>query len=310
MLIRVAENLYWIGRYIERTEHISRFQKVQFYSTMDSVMSRNKDFALRSILFMSGTEFDLHQPLNENEVWKKVIFDANNPNSIFNVIKSARENARSIKNSISSELWESINKLYLHCKNLDSFAFTSSDIHTFSEDIASHIAVIKSNVTNTMMHHDNWHFLSLGIFVERGLQVLRIMKNKISDWVILSDNGVNTALMQYQWTILLKSLECFDVHNNYYRGLRSKQSIFKLILSNGLFPRSIKYTGDKIHFHLTNISVKPDHYTQGMEFIDASLKQCLDFKNYEDEEEVVSQVSEAYDCISDIHTQIKEMYFK
>jgi uncharacterized alpha-E superfamily protein len=310
MLIRVAENLYWIGRYIERSEHISRFMKVQFYSTMDSVMSRNKDFALRSILFMSGAEFEMHQPLNENEVWKKVIFDANNSNSIFNVIKSARENARSIKNSISSELWEAINKLYLYCKNLDSFVFTSSDIHTFTEDIASHIAVIKSNVTNSMMHLDNWHFLSLGIFIERGLQVLRIMNNKISDWVILSDNGVNTALMQYQWTILLKSLECFDVHNNYYRGQRSRESIFKLILSNGLFPRSIKYTSNKIHFHLNNISVRTDNYPQVMERIDESLNHCLDFNNFEDEEQVVSQITQAYECISAIHSEIKEMYFR
>lgn len=309
MLARVAENLYWIGRYIERCEHSSRYLKVEYYSTMDSPMAKNKDFALRSILFTAGAEFETTNPLNENEVWQKVIFDVNNPNSIFNIIKYARENARSIKNNISSELWESINKLFLYCKNLESFTFTSSDLHSFSEAIASHIAVIKSNITNTMLHNDAWHFLSLGIFIERALQVLRILRSKISDWVILSDNGVNTALMQYQWTILLKSLECFDIHNLYYRGQRSRDGIFKIILANEIFPRSIMYTGQKIYDHLLKISVRPKDYLLTMDNINNSLGECLSFSAFEDEEKVVEHISDTYNCISQIHYDIKKLYF-
>ena len=115
--------------------------------------------------------------------------------------------------------------------------------------------------------------------------------------------------MQYQWTILLKSLECFDVHNKYYRGLRSKETIFKLILSNELFPRSVKYTGDKIYYHLLNIDVKPVNHQSYLDNVKNILDSCLNFQEFEDEEQVVSQISDAHDCISEIHDTIKQMYF-
>ena len=100
MLARVAESLYWIGRNIERVEHCTRYLKVQYFSTLEAPMLQNKDFTFRSILFMSGADFEPQNMLPENEVWRKVIFDAGNPNSIFSIVKYAMENARSIRNAI------------------------------------------------------------------------------------------------------------------------------------------------------------------------------------------------------------------
>lgn len=310
MLARVAESLYWIGRDIERSEHCSRYLKVQFFSTLDAPMSQNKDFTLRSILFMSGSDFNTESKLTSKEVWQKVIFDPNNINSLMSIAYNARENARSIRNSISTELWESINKWYLYNKSIDPITFNSSQIFSYSEQLNTYVALAKSNVYNTLLHNDIWNFICLGIYLERSLQVLRILRSKISDSIILSNNGANFSLLQYQWTTLLKSLESFDVHKGQYKGHLSKESIFELILNNEKFPRSLKYSNKKILQHFSQISIQPPAFGQAFSKFETDIEQCGDFMNLSNEENVVSSIIEMQNCLSNFHFEIEKLYFQ
>ncbi len=310
MLARVAESLYWIGRDIERSEHCSRYLKVQFFSTLDAPMSQNKDFTLRSILFMSGSDFNTDSPLAAKEVWQKVIFDSNNSSSLNSIAQNARENARSIRNSISTELWESINKWFLFSKSMDAESFNSSKIFSYTEQMNTHIALVKSNIYNTLLHNDIWNFICLGIYVERSLQVLRILRSKISDSIILSNNGANYPLLQYQWTTLLKSLESFDVHKGQYKGHLSKETIFELILTNEKFPRSLKYSLNKVLLHLTKISIKPASFDDVFSQFETEIKECTVFENSSDEDEVINSIAEIHDCISNFHFKIEKLYFQ
>ncbi|MEL7119441.1 MAG: alpha-E domain-containing protein [Bacteroidota bacterium] len=310
MLARVAESLYWMGRNIERVEHCSRFLKVQYYSTLDAPMSQNKDFTLRSILFMSGAEMDFKTPINENYILFRVILDPNNTNSLFSLIKNVRENARSIRNNLSSELWEAINKCFLYLKDLTKTAFTSSHISTFSDNISIHIALIKSSIATTLLHNDIWGFINLGMYLERSLQVLRILRSKISDSIILSNNGVNKPLLQYQWTTLLKSLEAFDVYRYQYRGILSKETIFELVLEKDSFSRSLKYSIQKVKNHISRISVRPDSYQSVMDKFEQTMRDCIHFSDYTEDEDVLQKIREASECLSDLHYDIEELYFK
>ncbi|HMQ46416.1 MAG TPA: alpha-E domain-containing protein [Saprospiraceae bacterium] len=310
MLARVAESLYWMGRSLERVEHCSRYLKVQYYSTLDAPMSQNKDFTLRSILFMSGSNLDVYVPIHENYVWQKVISDPNNPNSLFQLSHNARENARSIRNSISSELWEAINKWYLYIRDLEINTFNSSDIFSFAENATIHLAIIKSAIATTLLHNDVWSFINLGIYLERSMQVLRIVRSKLSDSIILSNNGANIPLLQYQWTTLLKSLEAFDVYKNQNRGVLSREAIFALVLDNGLFPRSLKYSSKKVRSHLAQISVRPVEYEAVIEIFEDKMNNCLNFSDYSNEEEVLSRISEAIECLSNFHYDIQQLYFQ
>ncbi len=309
MLARVAESLYWMGRNLERVEHCSRFLKVQYYSTLDAPMSQNKDFTLRSILFMSGSEMDFQAPVHENYVWFKVILDPNNSNSLFSLTKNARENARSIRNNISSELWESINKLYLYLKSLNQKNFTASHISSFTENITIYMALIKSAIATTLLHNDIWGFISIGMYLERSLQVLRILRSKISDSIILSNNGVNKPLLQYQWTTLLKSVEAFDVYRYQYRGILSKETIFELILENEAFPRSLKYSVKKFRNHIANISVRPTAYEVAMGKIEQTIQDCIQFEDFTKEDDVLQKITEASECLSDLHYDVQNLYF-
>lgn len=309
MLARVADSLYWIGRNLERAEHCSRFLKVQYFSTLDTPMIRNKDFTLRSIMFMAGTNFQSQGELIEKEVWRNVIFDINNPSSIFSVIKNARENARSIRNSISTELWESINKLYLYCSNFNEATFSSSKLFHLSEEMRTQIAMIKSTIRNTILHDNAYHFITLGVFMERTAQVLRIVKGKISDWSILSDNGENTALISYQWTILLKSIEGYDIYNKLHPGKKSRENIFRLIFNNQLFPRSVAYSLNNVRRGLNLIDVRPSEWEGFIQDFDEALEVIQSFDDFADEDAVLMHVNVALDKISKIHNDLTNMYF-
>ena len=310
MLARVAESVYWLGRNLERCENYSRYYKVHFFSSLEAPMIENKDFVLRSILFMSGSAFDEDQKLSEPAVWERVLFDLNNPNSLLSLIKGTRENARSVKNSLSAEVWESINKLYHYCNNKRMSAFSMRHVADFSDDISDHIAIIKSSIANTLLHDDVWNFINIGCHQERALQVLRIVRNKMSDWTILSDNGANNAILIYQWTILLRSLKAFDIYKNYYRGKKSAESIYKLILGNDLFPRSVSYSCERIRKSLVKISAKPESYLVVQEKVIDIMDAHFAFQNFEDEDAVIQHIEDVYSDISNIHKNISKLYFK
>ncbi|MEM6321518.1 MAG: alpha-E domain-containing protein [Bacteroidota bacterium] len=310
MLARVAESLYWIGRNVERCEHCSRYMKVQFFSTLEAPMSQNKDFTMRSILFMSGAVYQSQTNLDESEVWQKVIFDPNNPNSLLNLVRNARENARGIRNTISDEFWKAINQWYLETQGLKPEKFSSDNIFLFAEMMHRHIVLVKSRLHHTFLHDDAWSFISLGLYVERVLQILRIIRSKISDSIILSDNGVNRPILQYQWTTLLMCLEGFDIYKKKYPGARSRRAIFELLLNNSAFPRSLKYTSLKLKKHLSAISVHPEGHQALKDEFDRIVAECLDFDEPENEEEVIQLVDNAYNYISKFHFDIEQLYFQ
>lgn len=311
MLRRVAENLYWMGRNLERSEFYVRFLKVQFYSTLDAPMSQNKDFALRSIVFMSGAPSSQEGALVENDVLHQVLFDPNNPNSTSQLVYLARENTRSIKNSISSELWQSINKWYLFVKSYSQRPFASVDIFNFTQLMTSHVAMIKSNLADTILHDDHWHFINMGIFMERTTQVLRILRSKMSDAAILSDNGANKALLFYQWTILLKSLEAFDVYRVSNRGKpMNSERIFTLILSNPLFPRSTRFTTNYFYKHLSGLSLTSPDFQEVQRNYMASMQLFESFKDFSNDDLVVEHIDDMYGWIANVHEQINQMCFR
>ena len=310
MLARIAESCYWIGRHIERCEHSSRYMKTQYFSTLNAPMSQNKDFALRSILFMSGGSFQIQGDLQENTVWQKVIFDPNNADSLLSLVKNIRESARGIRNVLSEEFWEAINKWYLDTQNLEAQNFSSDGFFPLIEKMNDHIVSIKWSLHHTFLRDDVWNFISLGIYMERAVQVLRIIRSKISDSIILSNNGENQALLQYQWTTLLMSLEAFSIHNKKNMGVRSRKSIFEILLGHGGFPRSLQYTALKINRHLNGISVHPPGHQQVKMDFERLMNDCLDFDDFSDQDKVINLIDKAYNCISDFHFEIEQLYFK
>ncbi|MEL6276199.1 MAG: alpha-E domain-containing protein, partial [Bacteroidota bacterium] len=134
MLARIADSLYWTGRYIERSEHLARYLRVQYFSILDAPMLQSKEFTLQSILNMYGCEWETDKPVRETDVLRLVGMDYETTLSLRSTIRSARENARSLRHVISTELWESINSFYVFSDQMDPNYFATRGLHEFTTE--------------------------------------------------------------------------------------------------------------------------------------------------------------------------------
>lgn len=262
MLSRIANSLFWMGRYLERTEHLARYAKVHYFSALDAPQTQNKEELLESILIYAGLDklyYKDYDKLNELNVLFYVLLDVKNPFSIVNNINYARENARGARDTITSELWESINKLY-HFTNEFAFKpFKSTHTFDFTSPVMESSAEIKGLIDNTMVHDHAWNLVSLGLHLERAIQIMRIISSKLDDINKIEGNEVSKAIENYQWPILLKSSESFDMCNRYYKATPSRTNSLEFLILNPQFPKSILFNVCKAYEHLeTLIKVSKD----------------------------------------------------
>jgi len=310
MLVRVAESLYWIGRYIERAECLNRYLRVHYFSTLDANMYENKDFVLRSILYMFQTEWSLKHGLSETDIYKEVLCNSANPLSIASMVCATRENARGIRNNISTELWETINKWYFFVKEEQQAPFNVGKIFPCSSQHRTYLSLIRSDIHNTLLQDNVWHFIMLGILVERLQQIIKMLKSKISDYTILSENGRNESLLLFQYIVLLKCVEAYDLHTAQNRGrMMSLSSIFELILTNGLFPRSLNFIVNNCQFHFQRIIGKPIDDESIEKSFTLIIEKINKFTRSDDEESILKLLDEVDEWSVNIHTKISELFF-
>lgn len=311
MLVRVANNLYWMGRYIERAECLNRYLRVHYYSTLDANMYENKDFVLRSILYMSQTEWSTNTNLSEPEIYRETLLNTTNPSSVGSMVVKTRENARSIRNTISTELWETINKWYFYVKQEQEKPFSVVSIFPTTDHNRNFISFIRSDIYNTLLRDNVWHFIMLGMLVERLQQVIKILKSKISDYNILSENGLNESLLLFQYIVLLRCVEAYDLHTSQNRGqIMSLSSIFELVLTNDLFPRSLNFIIHNCQFHFNHIKGKPvDKHHIEQDFT-TMIQKVNEFEGADNEESILSLLDDVDGWATNIHTKISDLFFQ
>ena len=153
MLSRIANSLFWMGRYIERAEHMARYTRVQYFSALDAPIAQKKEMVLESILSMAGLD-DIykksHDKLVDEEVLTFLTTDLNHPYSIISNISFARENARGARDTLSSELWESINKYYHAVNDFSMNSNIDEDIYDFSMLIMDNSSIVKGYIEKTL----------------------------------------------------------------------------------------------------------------------------------------------------------------
>lgn len=254
MLTRIANSLYWMGRYIERTEHLSRYLKVQYFTMQDAPMSQNNTFVLRSIANMAGLEEDPAKVLSEEEILLKIALDPGSSFSIRSATTYARENARGMRNVISTELWEAVNKYYHFVNNYPAQYYQTQGLYDFTVTAIEHCAVLRANIDSTLVHDDVWAMIRLGIHMERTIQIARILSCKLVDISILTEGMENPVIENYQYTTTLKVLAAFDMSHRYYKKAPDRASTCEFLIINDQFPRSIAFNLKQIKYFLEKIS--------------------------------------------------------
>ncbi|MEL6158119.1 MAG: alpha-E domain-containing protein [Cyanobacteria bacterium J06623_5] len=239
MLSRVADSIYWLNRYIERAENVARFVEVNLNLLMDNPVGVAQQW--EPLIAVTGDR-QLFQTLYDEATAERVLsfltFDERSPNSILSCVRSARENARSVRETISSEMWEQVNAFYLQVEEAAKAKDTQDSYAFYSEvKMASHR--FAGVMDATLSWNESWHFGQLGRLLERADKTARILDVKYF-LLLPSVQEVGTPLDNLQWIALLKSASAYEMYRK-TEHIISPAGVAKFLVLDPHFPRSIKF---------------------------------------------------------------------
>jgi len=254
MLSRVANNVYWMGLYIERADNLARYTKAIYFSSLDAPILKAYDrkFVLESMLYMAGI-FDMEEII-EKDVLFKIGKDTENSNSIISNITLARENARGARNAISTDLYEAINKYYHLANNYPAETYLTTGLYEFTQMILDQTSIVSSKIYGTLLHDEEWAIILIGMYIERVIQIIRIINAKLNDIYKIEQAGHPVTEMSFEWTNLLRCLESFDMNRKFYRAIPGREQVLEFLMLNPHCPRSISYSLNGIRRYEQKIS--------------------------------------------------------
>ncbi|MFI5305134.1 MAG: alpha-E domain-containing protein [Nitrospiria bacterium] len=253
MLSRVANAIYWLNVYIERAENYARFIDVNLNLTLDLPYGTKEQWD--PLVSITGdTKFfkDLYGVASKENVINFLAASPANPNSILSCLTSARENARTVREIISSEMWEMVNKFYLWVKEEISSGRAIQNPHVFFMEVKQSSHLFCGIMEATMSHGEGWHFGRLGRLLERADKTSRILDVKY--FILLPETeNVGTPFDNIQWSALLKSSSALEMYRKQY-GPITPSHVAEFLLLNQTFPRAIRYCLVKAQESLQSIT--------------------------------------------------------
>lgn len=240
MLSRTAESFFWIGRYVERAEYIARFVNVHYHLLTE--IATQKDQADIWTRYLEDTgELEAYQAVYGDVLTKPVMefvtICRDNPNSLTNLIASARNNARGIQDQLSSEVWHFMNDFYLNLKGKTELDLWS-DTHDLLRHVRNTCYTLDGVMGGTMVHDEGWNFYRLGKNIERGGRTARLI-----DIPVLSDPTTETRRISeyHQCLAALKSASAFEAYRKFYSAQLVPKKIVQFLLFHNKFPRSVRF---------------------------------------------------------------------
>jgi uncharacterized alpha-E superfamily protein len=282
MLSRVAESIYWLNRYIERAENVARFIDVNLHMMLDMPTGSGEQWSPLIDTTGDRVVFDEHfeKPTRENVI-QFLTFDPDYPSSILGCVHRARENARSVREVISSEMWEQVNRFYLMVRNA---AFGDFDImhepHEFFTQVKMAGHLFEGITDATMSHGEAWHFGRLGRLLERADKTTRIVDVKY--FILLPDPSyIGTPLDNIQWSALLRSASALEMYRK-RAGRIDPRRVVEFLALDREFPRAVRYCVGRAEESLHAVTGSPfDTYSNSAEQEIGRLRADLDFADIE-----------------------------
>ena len=259
MLSRVAHSLYWMARYIERAENIARIVDVNLQLLLDIRHLDEKGIAdyWLPIVQATGDEegfFKLHPHATGHAVTEFLVFQTDNPNSIVSSIFQARENARMVRDQITLELWEELNRLYWFVRTPTARQVWKDSPSDFFQQIKASSLHIIGIIYATMIHNEGWWFAQVGKFIERADKTSRILDLRYKS---LPEKGLPTAVNQtdvLEWSAILRSCSGWDAYKSIHGADVNPRLVAEFLLLNEDFPRSVRFCVTDLNFALRRIS--------------------------------------------------------
>lgn len=240
MLSRVANSIYWLNRYIERAENIARFVDVNLNLLLDSPPGTQQQWEPLVVVTADLPLFkERYGKATQDNVVQFLAFDSEYPHSILSCLQAARENARSIREIISSEMWEQVNAFYWMVKEAAK-GKSIAQLHDFFTEVklASHL--FAGLMDATLSQGESWHFGQMGRLLERADKTTRILDVKY--FILLpTAEAVGTMLDDLQWMALLRSASAYEMYRKQGQHRITPTGVAEFLVLDRTFPRSILF---------------------------------------------------------------------
>lgn len=240
MLSRVASSIFWLNRYIERAENYARFIEVNLNLSLD--LPRGTAEQWEPLVATTGDHeafIARYGKATKETVIQFLATDAANPNSILSCLAAARENARSVREIISTDTWEQINRFHLQVRDAVARGLSTQNLHTFLTDVKANSHLFLGITDATMSHGEGWHFARLGRLLERADKTSRILDVKYF-MLLPTVAEVGTPFDIIQWSALLKSASALEMYCKQH-GRIAPNPVAEFLILNPNFPRAIRY---------------------------------------------------------------------
>jgi uncharacterized alpha-E superfamily protein len=254
MLARVADSIYWMSRYVERAENVARFIEVNLNLMLDLPAGAAQQWQPLVATTGDSEEFaKRYDTATQQNVFQFLTFDEENVNSIRSCLRLARENARSVREIISSEMWENLNEFYLRVNSAEAGSRTDPQDVLRAIKRSGHLF---TGVTDaTMTHNESWHFCQLGCMLERADKTSRILDVKYF-LLLPTAADVGTTSDDIQWAAVLRSASAFEMYRKRH-GRIAPERVVEFLLFETEFPRAIQYCLQRARTSVHAISGTP-----------------------------------------------------
>ena len=302
MLSRVADSIYWMSRCVERAENVARFIDVNLTIMLDAPVGYEHQW--QPLINITGDDEAFakrFKTANQHNTIFFLTFDPENPNSILSCLSSARENARSIREIISSEMWEQLNSFYLAVKAESGKRGAPEKPHQFFNQVKQSSPLFNGLTDATMTRNEAWHFLEMGRMLERADKTSRILDVKY--YILLrSATDVGTPFDEIQWAAVLRSASAFEMYRKRH-GRITPSGIIQFLLLDPEFPRSVRFGLNRARESLHGITGTPlGSFSNTSERLRGQLCSDLAFTN-------TDEVSAAglHEYLDDLQTKMNQV---
>ncbi|MFT4062670.1 MAG: alpha-E domain-containing protein [Edaphocola sp.] len=304
MLSRVAENLFWMARYMERTNAQLRIVRTLYVASQDGIPFMKWEEVYKLCNAMAPDEGNI--PVAE--VLNLVLFDKDNEESICSNVFKARENARSVQDHITIELWQCLNDFYHLVKNAElPQRISEGDPISVLDSLIMQCMYYYGIVDNFMFRGEGFYFLNLGKYIERSLQTVKSLSRQYAH-----NNGVHTeGLDLVSWRYFLFSMSGYEFYLKSNAGLIEPKKIFNQVMSDSLFPHSVAYCLQRVVYYGEQLSVSRfEESSSNVNFAIGKADAVLRYKQLSfNDEDVYEFFSEANANIHDIISALNINYF-
>ena len=245
MLCRVAEDIFWASRYVERAIAVGRLLDVTWHLELDAgdVGDDYGEFwapLLGPDYAGEPLALDPHGHPEPRAVRHYLAFDEDNPSSLLSCIRAARRAARGVRESISSEMWEQLNTLYLSLADPRCTIEAEEDPHAFYARVVRAAQLFQGLADCTLAHDEPWHFINLGKYLERAEDVARVLT--LQAHLLLGGEHAHGGDDLVRWLAVLRSCGSAEAYARYYSLRVEPARVLEFLLLNPIFPQSVRFS--------------------------------------------------------------------